>query len=74
MRYIITAVAAVAVSGLLASTALRAEPLYNAGGPARVGNLCSHPNNDNDGMTGYLAPCPKAAKSAKITKKKAKRS
>lgn len=75
MRYVITAAAALAVSGLLATTAARAEPLFEAGGPVKIGNLCSvSTDNDNNGAYGYMEPCAQPQKAARVIKKKRTRS
>ena len=75
MRTIITAVAAIAVSGLLASTAVRAEPLFQPGGPSQIGAACQV-NEDYNGdlKYGYLQPCAPAKKVAVRSKKKSKKS
>jgi hypothetical protein len=59
MRHFITAVAAIAVGGFLASTTVRADPRFEPGGPARVGNMCQLSNDDggNDSY-GSFVPCP----------------
>jgi hypothetical protein len=71
MRHIIAAAAAIAVCGLLASTTVRADPLFEAGGPAKIGALChvSTDQNGNDSY-GYFTGCPgEPVKVAKRTKK-----
>ncbi len=74
MRQILTAVAAIAVSGLIATTAARAEPAFEAGGPIKVGSWCSVSTSDIDnGNFGYMKPCAptQQAKAAKPRKRKA---
>lgn len=73
MRHLLIATAALAVGGLLASTAARADLAYQAGGPIKQGEMCqvnADPGN-NDGF-GYWAPCPnqpvQTAKRAKKTR------
>ena len=40
MRYVLTAAAALAVSGLFALTPVRAEPTFYPGGPVQQGAMC----------------------------------
>ena len=58
MRHLLIAAAALAVGGLLASTAARAEMLYYPGGPERSGNMCQI-STDGDKNYGFWAPCAK---------------
>ncbi len=58
MRHILTAAAAIAVSGLLASIPVRAETAFQAGGPAKAGNQCKVITDDGAEMYGYYANCP----------------
>ncbi len=58
MRYVLTAVAALAVGGFFASSA-SAEPTYYAGGPIQNSGLCQV-WTDGDQIYGYLAPCPQS--------------
>ena len=63
MRHILTAAAAIAVSGLLVSTAAVAQ--YQQGGPTQASGQCkvSTDGGGNDSY-GYMAPCaPSAATS-----------
>jgi len=71
MRHLITAVAAIAVGGFLASTTVRADPLFEQGGPAKIGNMCQV-SDDQDGNDrfGYFTACPnQPVHVAKRTKK-----
>jgi hypothetical protein len=63
MRHILTAAAAIAVSGLLLSTAAVAQ--YQAGGPVNAGGLCkvSTDGMGNDSF-GYYGPCAPGAAAA----------
>jgi hypothetical protein len=63
MRHILTAAAAIAVSGLLVSTAAVAQ--YQAGGPTNVAGMCkvSTDGMGNDSF-GYYAPCAPSAAAA----------
>ena len=57
MRTMMTAVAALALGGLLAATSARAEEIHNGGGPVQAGNQCwvsTHPDKD----LGYWKDCP----------------
>jgi hypothetical protein len=58
MRHILIAAAAIAVSGLLASSGVRAETPFNAGGPAKTGQQCKVITDDGAEMYGYYANCP----------------
>jgi phosphatidylethanolamine-binding protein (PEBP) family uncharacterized protein len=72
MRHILTAVAAIAACGLIATTAARAEQ-FQAGGPTKIGKMCLVNTSEMDaGNFGYVAPCPpaKQAKAVKSRKKK----
>jgi len=74
MRHILTAAAAIAVSALLASTAVRAQTNYQPGGPAKVGNQCIVITDEDQGF-GYYAACPPGSKSVvRNVKKRAKKS
>ena len=71
MRYLITAVSAIAAAGLIASTTVRADPLFEQGGPAKIGNMCQV-SSDQDGNDRYgtFTACPgQPVKVAKRTKK-----
>jgi hypothetical protein len=71
MRHLITAFAAIAVGGFLTSTTVRADPLYEPGGPAKIGDMChvSDDQNGNDSF-GYFTACPnQPVHVAKRTKK-----
>jgi hypothetical protein len=74
MRYIVAA-AAVAASGLIATSALAQAPQYRAGGPIRIGNMCLV-DTDGGGANGfgYYQPCPQPQKATAVTKKKRKKS
>jgi hypothetical protein len=76
MRHILTAVAAIAVSGLLASTAVRAETPFNAGGPAKAGQQCKVITDDGAEMYGYYTTCPTGSTPVvrQVKKKKMKKS
>jgi hypothetical protein len=63
MRYVF--VAAVAVSGLLALTPVRAEPNHYLGAEIQSGNQCWVSTSSND--QGYWRDCPKPAR---VMKKK----
>jgi hypothetical protein len=71
MRHLIAAVAAIAAAGMIASTAVRAEPLFEPGGPAKIGKMCVVNTDENGNASfGYLAGCPnEAVHAAKRTKK-----
>jgi hypothetical protein len=60
MRHILTAAAAIAVSGLLLSTAAVAQ--YQQGGPTQANGQCkvSTDGGGNDSY-GYMAPCAPSA-------------
>ena len=66
MRHLITAVAAIAVGGFLASTTVRADPRFESGGPERVGNMC-HVSGDENDSYGSWVPCPNQP--AQVTKR-----
>jgi hypothetical protein len=68
MRYVLTAVAAIAVGGFFASSA-SAEPMFYPGGPVQNGGMCQV-YTGGDQYYGYLAPCPNAASAVKPGKKK----
>ena len=71
MRHLITAVAAIAIGGFLASATVRADPRFEPGGPVRVGNMCQV-SSDQDGSDSYgsWVPCPdQPAQVTKRTKK-----
>ncbi len=70
MRQLFIAAAALAVGGLLASTAARAEMLYYPGGPERAGTMCQI-STDGDKLYGYWAPCPAAPARAAQTGERA---
>jgi hypothetical protein len=59
MRYFLTAAAALAACGLIASTAARAETPFVPGGPVKVGDMCKVTTDamGNDSF-GYYEPCP----------------
>lgn len=61
MRHILIAAAAVAASGLIMSSAVKAQqasPPYEPGGPMQVGNWCSVDTDDNSNSAyGYMVPC-----------------
>jgi hypothetical protein len=57
MRHIITAAAAIAVCGFLASTPVRAEPVFQSGGPVKVGDYCKTVTDPFE-FYGYYAQCP----------------
>ena len=63
MRHILTAAAAIAVSGFLVSTAAFAQ--YQPGGPAQASGQCkvSTDGSGNDSY-GYMAPCAPSAAAA----------
>jgi len=56
MRTMMT-IAALAVCGLLASTAARAEEVHYAGGPIQAGNQCWVSTNNDNGF-GFWRDCP----------------
>lgn len=64
MRHILIAAAGLVACGMLASTAAQAQTfqsngaVFEAGGPARIGNMCKVTTDDqgNDSF-GYYAPC-----------------
>jgi len=58
MRHILTAAAAIAVSGLLASSGVRAETPFNSGGAAKTGTQCKVITDDGAEMYGYYTTCP----------------
>lgn len=59
MRVVIVAAAAIAACGLLASTAVRADPMFEPGGPTKVGGMCKMMTNQAGGPEyGYYAACP----------------
>jgi hypothetical protein len=64
MRSMMTAVAALAVCGLLASTSARAEEVHLAGGPVQVGNQCWVSTQSDQGF-GYWRDCAKPAHASK---------
>jgi hypothetical protein len=67
MRSMMTAIAALAVCGLFAATAARAEEIHNGGNPVRAGNQCwvsTHPEKD----VGYWRECPKPVHMSKKNK------
>jgi hypothetical protein len=73
MRHILTAVAAIAACGLIATTSARAQQQFEAGGPTKIGKMCLVNTSDADaGNFGYVAACPpaKQAKAVKPRKKK----
>lgn len=58
MRHFLAAAAAIAVCGFLASTAVRAEPLFEPGGPVKVGDMCKTMTNQAGGPEyGYYTQC-----------------
>lgn len=71
MRHILIAAAGIAACGLLASTTAQAQtfqqgaPVFEPGGPARVGNWCKV---STDGQLtdayGYYAPCASEAQAS----------
>ncbi len=66
MRHILTAAAAIAVSGFLVSTAAVAQ--YQAGGPGQIGGQCKVVTDSDADAYGYMAPCaPSAAASGSAT-------
>ena len=56
MRQILIAAAALAVGGIFAATAARAEPVYEPGGLVQIGGYCKVVTSDFDNF-GYYAPC-----------------
>ena len=59
MRTLLHVAAAIAVSGMLASTAARAaEPIHYPGGPIQEGNYCWVSTQSDLGL-GYWQACPK---------------
>jgi len=60
MRHVLTAIAAVAVCGFIATTSVRAEPSHDLGGPVTAGNSCWVSASSND--QGYWKDCPKPVK------------
>jgi hypothetical protein len=64
MRYVF--VAAVAVSGFIALTPVRAEPTHYLGAQLQDGNLCWVSTSPND--QGYWRECPKATHTMKKKK------
>jgi hypothetical protein len=75
MRHILTAAAALAVSGLLASIPVRAETTFQAGGAAKAGTQCKVITDDGAEMYGYYANCPPGSQPvARQVKKKLKKS
>lgn len=69
MRRILTAAAALAVCGLIASVSARAEPVHYAGGPMAEGKLCWISTNNDLGY-GYWRACPGPAPKMKRAGKK----
>ena len=68
MRQLVILAAALAVGGLFAATAARADLLYYPGGPVKQGNMCQI-STDPELNYGYWAPCPgEPVKVAKRTK------
>jgi len=75
MRHFLTAAAAIAACGLIAATAARAEPAFEAGGPIRVGNMCSVSTDDaNNGSFGYKTLCPQTQQAKAVKRHKKSRS
>ena len=76
MRHILIAAAAITVSGLLASSGVRAETPFSAGGPAKIGTQCKVITDDGDEMYGYYATCPPGSTPVvrQVKKKKMKKS
>ena len=71
MRHILIAAAAIAVSGLLASSGVRAETPFNPGGPEKAGTQCKVITDDGAEMYGYYAAClPGSTPVARQVKKK----
>jgi hypothetical protein len=69
MRSIITAVAALAVSGMFVASAARAEVIHNGGSPVQAGNQCwvsTHADKD----MGYWKDCPQPVHMKKHKKHK----
>jgi hypothetical protein len=64
MRFMMTAVAALAVCSLFASKAVRAEEVHYAGGPVQAGNQCWVSTNNDNGF-GYWRDCPKPVHTSK---------
>lgn len=64
MRFMMTAVVALAVGGLLASTSARAEEVHFAGGPVQAGNQCWVSTQSDQGF-GYWRDCPQPAHMSK---------
>ncbi len=58
MRTMMTAVAALALCGLAATTSARADDVHYAGGPVQAGNQCWVSTNNDNGF-GYWRECPK---------------
>ena len=70
MHSMMTAVAALALGGLFATTSARAEEMHNGGGPIQAGNQCwvsTHPDKD----LGYWKDCPAPARTQASTTTKA---
>jgi hypothetical protein len=66
MRSMMTAIAALALCGLVAATSARAEEIHNSGGPVRAGNQCwvsTHVDKD----MGYWKDCPAEASASTTT-------
>lgn len=75
MRHILIAAAAIAVSGLLASTGVRAETPFQSGGPTKSGQQCKIITDDGAEMYGYYATCPPGSTPfVRHVKKRAKKS
>ncbi len=70
MRYVLTAVAALAVGGFFASSA-SAESQFYPGGPVQNGGMCQV-YTGGDQYYGYLAPCPNQPAQAHKRSKKMK--
>jgi hypothetical protein len=72
MRHVIIAAAALAISGAFA--AAKAEPIFEPGGPVKVGNSCKVMTQVGGNEAGYYGPCPKEAKKVAKRGKKSKSS
>ncbi len=64
MRSMMTAVAVLAVCGLMVSTSVRADEVHYAGGPVQAGNQCWVSTQSDQGF-GYWRDCPKPAHMSK---------
>lgn len=70
MRHLLIAASAIAVCGFLASTSVRAEPLFEPGGPVKIGNMCKVMTSVGGNESGYYEQC--AAESTHYAKRGSK--